>query len=164
MGDCPPCTSYQMGPQIHQCYHSMRKDFTCAHRSCFPKPAATCDNIHVTDNCPVCLRYNCYFSKSHDDSDTRKSVDNKQRYHRNLSNDREYCCCVNRLDSTSDTQEESMRWVHRKRNKFLEQFYRCVIADWNPKLEIFVKLERNCVLLKLQRTSKSSNERKCTDW
>ncbi|EZA53328.1 hypothetical protein X777_06407 [Ooceraea biroi] len=107
---CPFCTtSHQTGSRLDQCYHS-RKDSTCVSRPYCQKPAETaviCDSVHVMDNCPVCLKYNCYFSKCYlDDSDiAKKYVDVKQRYHRN-SSDRE-CCCVSRLNSASDTQEEA---------------------------------------------------------
>lgn len=106
---CPSC--YHVGPQLDQCYHTTReKDSTCVPRSCSSKSSETavlCDTItHVTDNCPVCLKYNCYFSnKCHDDSDIiQKYVAPKQRP---LFDTRENCICLGKPDSTSDTQENT---------------------------------------------------------
>ncbi|XP_012220626.2 spermatogenesis-associated protein 6 [Linepithema humile] len=114
---CSSCTtSNQTGSQIHQCYHSRRRDSTRAPRPSFSKLAATCDDIHVTDNCPVCLKYNCYFSKCYDDSDIAgRFVDTKQRYRRNFSDTREYCC-VCRPNGVSDMREEPTRLESKVRN------------------------------------------------
>lgn len=105
---CPLYTSRQAISQIDQCYHSRRNSIrTC--RADFPKlaePTVIRDNTHVTDNCPVCFKYNCYFPKCHDDSDiVKKYVDTKQRYCRNMSDIRE-CGCICR-NGAFDTQEEA---------------------------------------------------------
>lgn len=99
-------TNHRAG--IDQCYHA-KKD--CVSRPCFHKPfkaTTICDNIHVTDNCPVCLKYNCYFAKCHDDMD-KKYVAPKHRYnshsYKNLC-DSKGCCCVCKSSASSDTQEE----------------------------------------------------------
>lgn len=101
---------YHIGPQLDRCYHTTRKDSTCVPRSCSSKlseTAALCDaTTHVTDNCPVCLKYNCYFSKCYDDSDIiQKYIAPKQRFR--SSDVRENCTCLCKLDSTSDTQENT---------------------------------------------------------
>ncbi|XP_024869275.1 spermatogenesis-associated protein 6 [Temnothorax curvispinosus] len=107
---CPSyATSHQTGSQIDQCYHSIRRNSICTCRPDFPKltePTAIRDNTHVTDNCPVCFKYNCYFPKCHDDSDIiKKYVDTKQRYCRNMSEIRERgCICRN---DVFDTKEEA---------------------------------------------------------
>lgn len=90
---CSRPASHRAGSQTHdQCYHFMKKNSICTCRSDFPKLAESTviirDNTHVTDNCPVCFKYNCYFPKCHDDSDIVKrygGVDTKQRYCRNVA-------------------------------------------------------------------------------
>lgn len=111
---CPSyTTSPQTGTQIDQCYHSIRKNSICACRPGFPKLAEPTvihygnDNIHVTDNCPVCFKYNCYFPKCHDDFDiVKKYVDTKQRYCKNLSDISRECGCICR-NGAFDMQEET---------------------------------------------------------
>lgn len=114
-----PCTAnHRIRSRIDQCYHSGRKEPTYASRSDLQKPVI-CDNIHVMENCPVCSKYNCYFSKYYDDMDTvRKSTDYKRRYagryHRKLSD--EYCCTC-RSDSTCDTLQSKIRNLQGTDNK-----------------------------------------------
>ncbi|XP_011867474.1 PREDICTED: spermatogenesis-associated protein 6 [Vollenhovia emeryi] len=104
-------TSHQTGSQIDQCYHSIERNSVCNCRRNFPKLAEPTvivrDNTHITDNCPVCFKYNCYFPKSHDDSDIiEKHADIKQRYCRNMSGIRE-CGCIYRECGAFDTREEA---------------------------------------------------------
>ena len=80
--------------------------YTC--RPDFPKLAESTiirDNTHVTNNCPVCFKYNYYFPNNDCDI-IKKYADNKQRYCRNLSDIRE-CGCIWRNDAF-DTQEEEV--------------------------------------------------------
>jgi len=93
-------TCHQTGSRID---HSAKKDSACVSQPYCQKPETIRDNVHIMDNCSVCLKYNCYFSKCYDDSDqiAKKYVDVKQRY-RNLSD--EGCCCV-KLNNASDIQE-----------------------------------------------------------
>ncbi|XP_014483271.1 PREDICTED: uncharacterized protein LOC106748869 [Dinoponera quadriceps] len=114
-------TSHRTGPrQDHQCYR--RKDSACTPRSCPQKPV-TCDNSHITDNCPVCLKYNCYFSKCHDSAAAGGSyADPKRKYsdtahHHKSRPDNSVCCCVCGPSNASDTREEpTMSLLHKIKN------------------------------------------------
>jgi len=81
----------------------------CTCRPDFPKLARSTiirDNTHVTDNCPVCFKYNYYFPKYNDCDIIKKYIDNKQKYYRNFSDIREYgCICRN---GAFHTQEEGV--------------------------------------------------------
>ncbi|XP_032679630.1 spermatogenesis-associated protein 6 [Odontomachus brunneus] len=122
---CRCITSHRTGSQQdHQCYHILRKDGAYMPESYSQKPAV-CDNSHVMDNCPVCLKYNCYFSKCYDDSVAVKGlyIDcPKQKYsdtahYRNSRFDNRACCCVCGSNSASDTQEEpAMSILHKMKN------------------------------------------------
>lgn len=102
VGDSHHCdTTCTTNHCIDQCYHSVRKNSPCIRKQ--TEAAVICDdNIHVTDNCPVCLKYNCYFSKCYDDSDIAKQYI-KCRCHRHSSNTEE-CCCIY---GPSDAREEA---------------------------------------------------------
>ncbi|KAL6432862.1 hypothetical protein ACFW04_006310 [Cataglyphis niger] len=110
---------------IDQCYHSVRKNSPYIRKEA--EAAVIChDNIHVTDNCPVCLKYNCYFSKCYDDSDiAKKCIDFKCRGRKlvdyDLYNTEECCSCIYGL---SDAREESLlqskiRNLQKAREKLL---------------------------------------------
>ncbi|XP_018316039.1 spermatogenesis associated 6-like protein [Mycetomoellerius zeteki] len=107
---CPSyTTNYQAGSQSDQCYHSIRRNSMCTCQPDFPKLAGSTiirDNTHVTDNCPVCFKYNYYFPKYNDCDIIKKYVDTKQKYCRNLSDIRE-CGCICR-NGAFDTQEEGV--------------------------------------------------------
>lgn len=103
-----PLYSHQSGSQI-ECYHLIKGNSICTCRLDFSKlvePTDVRDNTHVTDNCPVCFKYNCYFPKCHDDSDiVKKYVDIKQRFCRNVSDIGECdCICKN---NAFDMQKEA---------------------------------------------------------
>ncbi|XP_011698771.1 PREDICTED: spermatogenesis-associated protein 6 isoform X2 [Wasmannia auropunctata] len=141
---CPsyPSTNHQAESQIDQfnCYHStLRRKSICTCRPDFSKlaePTVICDNTHITDNCPVCFKYNCYFPKYYDDSDiVKKCVDNKQRYCRNLSDIRE-CDYICKNDVFDTQEEEAMPLLqskieNRQKTKTKEK---CVVK-YDPKCE-----------------------------
>lgn len=96
---CPSCNPcYHIGLQLDQCYYATRKDSTCIPGLCpsrLSESAAVCNSTHVMDNYPVCLKYNYYFSKCHDDSDVvQKYFVPKQRCRR-LFDTRESYASVN---------------------------------------------------------------------
>ncbi|XP_029159220.1 spermatogenesis-associated protein 6 [Nylanderia fulva] len=102
VGESPHCDTTSQC--IDQCYHSVRKDPRPCVRRQAEADIVRDDDIHVTDNCPVCLKYNCYFSKCDDDSDVAKRCsDIKRQCHRRLLDTGE-CCCVCR---SSDERERA---------------------------------------------------------
>ncbi|XP_070511102.1 spermatogenesis-associated protein 6 isoform X2 [Cardiocondyla obscurior] len=97
---------------IDRCYHSAR-NFTCTCQPDFRKsaePTVVYENTHITDSCPICFKYNCYFPKCYGDSDVVKKYNidcnNTQRYSRNMSHIRE-CNRISRND-VFDLQEVAM--------------------------------------------------------
>ncbi|KYN00299.1 Uncharacterized protein C9orf68 like protein [Cyphomyrmex costatus] len=140
---CPSCTtSRQTESQIDQCYHS-RRNSMCTCRPDFPKLARSTiirDKTHVTDNCPVCFKYNNYYFPKYNDCDIiKKSY--KQRYCRNLSDIRE-CGCICR-NGAFDTHEEVVMPLLQSKlenlQKAKEKWYSTEIMDnleeCNPKCE-----------------------------
>lgn len=114
-------TSHQTGSRIHQCYHSIRRNSICTCRPDFSKlaePTVIRDDTHLTDNCPVCFKYNCYFPKCHGDSNTgQKYVDTEQRYCRNVSDIRG-CRCRN---GVFDSQKEAAMPLLQSKIKNLQR-------------------------------------------
>ncbi|XP_011055793.1 PREDICTED: spermatogenesis-associated protein 6 isoform X1 [Acromyrmex echinatior] len=134
-------TNHQTGSQSDQYYQSIRRN---SYRSDFPKLAGSaiiCDNTHVTNNCPVCFKYNYYFPKYNDCDIIKKCVDNKQRHFRNLSDIRE-CDCICR-NGAFDTQEEGVMPLLQSKienlQKSKEKWYTTKMTDnieeCDPKYE-----------------------------
>ncbi|GAB1859696.1 hypothetical protein CAJAP_00775 [Camponotus japonicus] len=118
VGDSHHCDTTNHGIQ---CYHSTRKDSPCIRKQ--DEAVMICDDkIHVTDNCPVCLKYNCYFSKCYDDSDIDKRyMDVKRRCRKHLSETGE-CCCICELtnareEATVSLLQSKIRNLQKAREK-----------------------------------------------
>ncbi|XP_072758078.1 uncharacterized protein [Anoplolepis gracilipes] len=103
-----------------QCYHSV-KNSSCIRKQA--KAAMICDNNnHVMDNCPVCLKYNCYFSKCYDDSDVvRNYIDVKRRYHKHLSDTGKFCCICEPSDSREEATMSLLQYKIRNFQKAKEK-------------------------------------------
>ncbi|CAL1681339.1 unnamed protein product [Lasius platythorax] len=125
---------------VDQCYHSVRKDSRPCVRRQAEADVIRDDNIHVTDNCPVCLKYNCYFSKCYDDLDlARRCIDVKRRYHRRLSDIGE-CCCIcrpfdAREEATVSLLQSKIRNLQKAREKFCVTEPMMDIEESDPSCE-----------------------------
>ncbi|XP_076231575.1 uncharacterized protein LOC143177500 isoform X2 [Calliopsis andreniformis] len=71
-------------PRHNVCYHPARETSKClrdinARRRGDCQISPICGNAHMFDNCPVCLKYKCYFACECDDSNVERRCPDKRR-------------------------------------------------------------------------------------
>lgn len=124
---CLASSSNQRSQSQTECYHASRKESKCICSS--SRSVVPCKTSHVLNECPVCLKYNCYFlARDKNPQDERKDTTTKSSSSR----------CIGRYSSKDDSACRPISAPETKNDpsSFLQQTKRqqlrskdCVVTD-----------------------------------
>ncbi|XP_026671115.1 uncharacterized protein LOC108627157 isoform X2 [Ceratina calcarata] len=85
--------------------------------------SSVCDNLHIFENCPVCLKYKCYFSCDRDRRHSDKSVQNLKDSRYDFD---QCCCCCRHARICSSLQDDNLDPCEKDCTTLPETTIRCV--------------------------------------